>query len=136
MINDLLTADSVLIPFEEAGGSKQVSTIVAESGGNYASFDFVDDERVFPGAVFLVRSKLTSDRIKSAIEGLSPAPERLRIKSVKVVETSLLWEGQMVSAVEELTFSDADGRCLTLTQEGAYYAYNLTLRDGSVLTAR
>ena len=42
----------------------------------------------------------------------------------------MLVDGQVISAIDELTLISDESAPLTLEQDGAYYPYNLTIREG------
>ena len=95
--------------------------------GKYFSLDFVDDDRVFLGGVRLLQSRLDSEQVKAGIEAFSSALEQIVPDSIRVVDTSRLLDGSLVSGIEELSFLDKSSRCLTLTQVGARYSFSFVL---------
>jgi len=120
VIGVLLSADSVIIPFEILRGTKDVCAIVAVCGQDLTSFNF-EDEDAFS------RSSLTSSDVRSALQSLG---DHVVLKGPISVEALTGWTltgGKPRVAVHHLTLCDPLGVRAELSRDGAVYAYSMSL---------
>ncbi len=123
----LLKSDKVIIPFEIAGGGKQVSTIVTVHESRYAAFDFTGDSDKFLGPIAWRRSQLSSEQIQSALDGHN-AQHEIAVSKIDITISSFVLNGQCESVIESIDLFGAGGHSLKLKRQGAAYPYCFLLQ--------
>ncbi len=127
----LLRSDKVIIPYENIGGGRQVSTIVGLLDGRYGAFNLVDSADKYLGPVGFERSKLSSKQIEASLNAPDSHYEQIVPNRVDVRISSFILDNQCESVIEGIDFFSLDGSTLKLGRPGAAYPYCLVL-DTSV----
>ena len=130
LIESILRADKVFIPYELQDNKKQASNIVLMRSGHYTSYEFKDHSDEYLGPVSIVESKLSSNQIQSGLKMVSM--EAAKVAHVNVLHSGVLLNGEYEPVIEGIDLQEESGKILQMRREGATYAYGLVLEISQV----
>lgn len=123
----LLQGQRTIIPFEEIGGAKQVSSIVVCAEGKYASYSFIDSDDKYLGPIALRKADVPSESIEAWLSTQEGQSETVLPARVDIIESSFFIDGKVEAVIEGIDIVGRDGRTLRMRREGAAYPYGLVL---------